>query len=710
MRKSIFPFVIIASLVSCSGEVDSSNASDSSSSPSSDTSSPYSSDTSTSSPSSSSQTPFESNLSFEIGDFTGFERTGSAFSDTTLQIAGSDSKKIHVDGNFYVDGSYGISGSIGTLTSNYFTLTGTGYISYLLGGGKDNSLCYVALLDQEGNVLKRQGNLLFNTVTPNNRMYRQVMDVRDYLGQSVAISFIDEDTSIDYGYLLIDGIVLNASSDDSDAGTLIDDARRYKEEYTSTITSTYRHTYHFSPSIGWMNDPNGFVYYDGEYHLFYQHNPYSAAWDSMHWGHATSKDLIVWKDVEVALAPDQTYDLNGCFSGGAIVDDDKLHLLYTAVGDGGIQQQALATSYDGINFTKRTSNPVISSNQRGNARITDFRDPYLFEKDGTYYALIGGKLEGNGGEIGLYSSSNLLNWRRVGTSFSSEITGTGMFECPNYASLSGSDIILSSPQSVRSNDIATYQNLHSVTYQVGDLDFSNGVFTNAVEDAHMEEFDKGFDFYATQTLERDGVTYMVAWMDMWSRSYPSSIYGWTGEVTLPRVLSLVDGHIYQAPIPAIENYYVSGSTIDELTISSESYDTGINDTAAHFEFDIDVSSLSSGQAGIELFKGSEETTKVYYDASTGLVVFDRKNSGRNVVADDPGTDGIRYARVSPNESGIIHFEIFIDVSSVEVFINDGYYTMSGLVYPSADSTGVNLFSDGGNATFSSFTYNSIEVN
>lgn len=652
------------------------------------------------------------NNGFEYGDLTGWSKEGLAFDDVSVQVSDSSGRKNRVAGLFYLDSGVHGYNQTGRIDSETFTLKGNGKIGILLGGVRDQSKCYVALMDDEtGEQLAKTTNTHFNIDVPTRAMYRHTLDAKAFLGRDVYISIIDNDDSeLNGSYLLVDDIDIDFKGRD-DAGTLIQDARDYTEKYKSEVGDAYRHKYHLMPEIGWMNDPNGLVFHDGKYHLFYQHNPYSVNWDTMHWGHAVSEDLIKWEDAEIALVPDSIYDKLGVFSGGAITDKNgNLNLLYTAVGEGGVQQQALATSFDGLNFSKRSTNPIIDSSMRLGSRVTDFRDPFLYQVGSTYYAIIGGKLEGAGGQLLLYKSNDLFNWQSVGVTYSSSLTGTGMFECPNVIGIDGKDIIVTSPQSIRDEDMAGYQNIHSVTYQIGEIDYNYGLFLNDFGQDSMTEFDKGFDFYATQTIKNDDQNLLLAWMNMWSRSYPSAIDGWTGAVTLPRDMKLIDGHIYQEPIAAIENYYVNEATAPDITLEDSSMTLDLFGSVLNFKADIDVSDLGAGKAGFEVFKGANEATRIYYDAALGMVVFDRQNSGTKInSADDDGELNVRYARVDEKDEDIVTLEFFLDVSSVEVFINDGYYTMSGLVYPNADSNQIAFFAEDGSATMKNAVKHDIEV-
>ena len=178
-------------------------------------------------------------------------------------------------------------------------------------------------------------------------------------------------------------------------------ARAFEAQYGPHIPAGERPAFHLTPTIGWMNDPNGFSLYKEEYHLFYQYHPYSNEWGPMHWGHIKSRDLIQWERLPAALAPDCGYDAAGCFSGGAVeMPDGRQMLMYTGVQRGrdadgfirDIQTQCIAIG-DGVDYDKCEMNPVLTGEDlpEGGSAV-DFRDPKVWrEADGTYYAVIGNR-------------------------------------------------------------------------------------------------------------------------------------------------------------------------------------------------------------------------------------------------------------------------------------------------------------------------------
>ena len=194
----------------------------------------------------------------------------------------------------------------------------------------------------------------------------------------------------------------------------VEEANLFIEKNKHLVNTQYKPEEHFTAEIGWINDPNGFVYFRGEYHLFYQFYPYDSAWGPMHWGHAKSKDLIHWEHLPVALAPDQDYDRNGCFSGSAIVKDDRLWIMYTGHIDeeGSIRQlQNIAYSDDGIHFTKISENPVLTgADLPDDLIVSEFRDPKLFEKDGRYSSVVASKHKDNVGCVVLFGKDKEVHW------------------------------------------------------------------------------------------------------------------------------------------------------------------------------------------------------------------------------------------------------------------------------------------------------------
>lgn len=457
-----------------------------------------------------------------------------------------------------------------------------------------------------------------------------------------------------------------------------------------SVLHRYRHTYHVMPEIGWCNDPNGFVWCGGRMHLFYQFNPYSSAWDTMHWGHVTSDDMVKWQYEPVALAPDKKYDICGCFSGSAIVKDDLLYIMYTGVDHNGKQLQCLAVSSDGKVFRKPFAEPVINEDKLPDGvSATDFRDPYVFSQSGTYYCAIGTKVGGLG-NIAMYRSVDLQHWSFVGFAFDPDDEKcrlNDVYECPCVAEIGDKQVLICSPK-FKERDGNKYENVHSVIYMVGRFDCESGRFIYE----SIDEIDGGFDFYAAQSTKLpDGRTVMTAWMQMWDRELPTQQDGWAGAMVLPRELSLKGTKLIQRPVREIEKYRVNNVEYGDIKIDSMSTALhGVNGKC--IELDAELQIGGANKCGVKLFCGKNTQTLAYYDAQKHAVVLDRSKSGITIRGNEPNCD-TRSADVTAADA--VSLRIFLDNTSIEVFVNDGEAVLTANIYPDEDSDGVEFFAEGG---------------
>lgn len=414
----------------------------------------------------------------------------------------------------------------------------------------------------------------------------------------------------------------------------------------------YRLGYHVSAPAGWINDPNGFCYYKGYYHIFYQYHPYSADWGPMHWGHSRSKDLVHWESLPIALAPDTKADEDGCFSGSAIVKDDVLYLIYTGhhyYNDGDPdhfwQNQNLAYSTDGINFTKYENNPIIASAPEDNTH--HFRDPKVWEKDGKYYMILGSQGKDGVGRAIIYRSDDLKDWQYLGEiAKANGLTTEGfMWECPDFFELADKDILLLSPQGIEAQG-QKYLNLFQTGYFVGNFDYS----TNTFEHGGFTELDHGHDFYATQTtLAPDGRRLVFGWMDMWESKFPEKADGWAGALTLLRELELKDDQLYMRPVKEAVQLRTAeisawNKQVTEKTLLCEN----------EHQAEIDLT-LTTDQAFELAFTDQDKQVKLTFDQATHTFTLLNGDA--------------RYASIKPNSE--LKLQIFIDTSSLEIFINDG---------------------------------------
>ena len=300
--------------------------------------------------------------------------------------------------------------------------------------------------------------------------------------------------------------------------------------------------YHYRPKRGWINDPNGLVYFKGYYHIFYQHAPdYEVPWQQpMHWGHARTKDLLTFEELPVALCPDAPYDADGCWSGTAIVKDDTLYLFYASVlkdaqGKHSRQTVSVAYSKDGIHFEKYEGNPVIDRFPPDGGK--DFRDPAVCCIDGKYYCVMAtGNPETKAGRLLLYKSSDLLDWEYQG--IMSEWADCKYTECPSFMQTQTGFLLTAS--------VCPLEKRHYFAIMYGD--FQNGVFTPRV----VDEVDKGPDQYAGQVFcDHKGRNILISWMPGWK--YKGYAEKDVGCMSVPRELKLIDGHVYAYPVEEFQH-------------------------------------------------------------------------------------------------------------------------------------------------------------
>ena len=377
------------------------------------------------------------------------------------------------------------------------------------------------------------------------------------------------------------------------------------------------------PPIGWMNDPNGFVYFRGEYHLFYQFYPYDSVWGPMHWGHAKSKDLLHWEELPVALAPSESYDKDGCFSGSAIVKDDKLYLLYTGHVDDEEKReetQCLAVSTDGITFEKLPTNPVIHAQHiEGIADIADFRDPKVFEYKGSYYAVVASKTPDDRGQILLFASSNLVDWIFTSVLLEGEKGQGIMWECPDFYQLGDKYVLTFSPMG--SGD-------HTSVYLTGDFDYKTGKF-----DWHISgEMDWGFDFYAPQSMVApDGRRLIVAWANEWEwmplfKDWgPTYQEGWCGFFNVIREVRMCkDGTLAFVPVEEMEKIRENKFTQREIQITETPQQLKAGDGISfEMKFTLDLEETDADRVELKLRCGKEKESRCIFDLKNGELLVDR---------------------------------------------------------------------------------------
>ncbi len=475
------------------------------------------------------------------------------------------------------------------------------------------------------------------------------------------------------------------------------EARKYEEASDKMIKKEERPDFHLSVRTGWMNDPNGFSYYGGKYHLFYQYYPYDPQWGAMHWGHAVSDDLLHWEYLPAALAPDEAYDRDGCFSGGAVtMDDGRQLLMYTGVlrerqRDGGfreVQTQCVAVG-DGMDYEKYEKNPVLDENDLpdGCSR-NDFRDPKIWrKKDGTYCCVIGNRPADGSGQILLYTSQDGFTWNYKKVLAANNNRFGKMWECPDFFELDGKGVLLVSPQDMLPSGFE-YHNGNGTLCLIGDYDEETDTFT----EQHDQAIDYGIDFYATQTiLTPDGRRVMLGWMQNWDTcSIRAQDVRWFGQMSLPRELSVKNGRLYQKPVRELEELRCNKVTYQDVCVSGTIALEGVKGRRIDMEL---VISPEEGQeiyhkVAVRFAQNDQFRTSVSFRPKDSVLKIDRKFSGTRRAI-------IHQRRSLVNSAdGRLKLRIILDRFSAEVFVNDGEQVMTATIYTEQEADGISFFADG----------------
>lgn len=445
----------------------------------------------------------------------------------------------------------------------------------------------------------------------------------------------------------------------------------------------WRPRFHLAPPYGLMNDPNGLIYHDGVYHVFYQWNPDACRHGAKHWGHFVSTDLVHWQALPAALAPDTDYESHGCYSGSAVVHEGGIALFYTGNArsdDGGRSStQCVAYSADGVSFAK--VGPVIPTPPRG--YTAHFRDPKVWREGADWFMVVGAQTEDEKGTVLLYRGKSLSEWSFVGELLSERAFGY-MCECPDVATVDGREILLFCPQGLAPEG-ERFHNIYQAGYLVGGLDRSNGRFVSGGRPA-FEELDRGFDFYAPQTfVDGHGRTLMFGWMGMpEEEETPTVANGWTHCLTLPRELRFENGRLYQRPPAELEAMRGKPHVIDRLSLFSEPHDEyWLPFFGAAFELQLTID--ATADAWLDLCVGHGEFTRLAFDQASRRLSLDRSASGRGIT---PAANNVR--RSAPLAAGPVDLRIFVDHSCIEIFVNGGEQVFSARVYPAAGSDRLRL--------------------
>lgn len=439
---------------------------------------------------------------------------------------------------------------------------------------------------------------------------------------------------------------------------------KFSDTFDTTNREKFRPAYHHTPQYGWMNDPNGMFYKDGEWHLYYQYNPYGSLWENMTWGHSVSKDLVHWEALPLAIEADA---LGTIFSGSCVVDKDNtagfgknaVIAFYTSAGEA--QTQSMAYSTDGgRTFIKYGKNPVVTFN------APDFRDPKVFWYDGTNRWIM---MLAVGQEMQIWSSANLKDWQKE-SSFGSEYGNHGgVWECPDLLKIEDKWVLI-----CNINPGGPFGG-SATQYFVGDFDGHK--FTCESMPKVTKWLDYGKDHYATVSFSNapDGRTVVLAWMSNWQYANQVPTRQFRSANSIARDLGLFkDGEeTYVSVIPSKETLAMRGKKIKNPTDACE----------------IVVDVKGSMELILSNTKGEQVVMK--YDAQKQTFAMNRKQSG-----DISFSEAFPIETTAPTHGALKQLRLFIDHSSIEAFASDGKMAMTNLVFPNEPYNALKV--KGGKAT------------
>ncbi len=493
------------------------------------------------------------------------------------------------------------------------------------------------------------------------------------------------------------------------------------DTFDTSNTDYYRPEYHHTPLYGWMNDANGLVYKDGEYHLYFQYNPYGSKWGNMHWGHSVSKDLVHWQHLDPAIARDT---LGHIFSGSTVIDKnnsagygkDAMIAFYTSASDEHGQIQCMAYSNDnGRTYTKYEKNPILTPFDG----LKDFRDPKVFwyEPAQKWYMIVSADKN-----MRFYSSTDLKQWEYLSQFGEGYGVQPNQFECPDFIQLpvDGNKDNMKWVMIVNINPGCPFGG-SATEYFIGDFDGKE--FKCDTDKSVTKWLDFGKDHYATVCFSNKGDRIIaVPWMSNWQYANVTPIRQYRGANALPRELSLYtkNGEIYMAANVVKETEALRKSTrnIESISVEGETVIDSITDGLnSGVELEMDIVPGKAQTVGFDIMNAKGEKTKIYLDLKSGRAVMDRTESGLIAFGekaephfkenhDRRKTESINYindfalgtwAPLSLCEGKSYHLNVFVDKCSVELFVDGGRIAMTNLVFPTEVYNSLRFYTEGGKA-------------
>lgn len=445
-------------------------------------------------------------------------------------------------------------------------------------------------------------------------------------------------------------------------------------------TSVYRPHYHIYPLSGLLNDPNGFSYFNNQWHVFYQSFPFGAVHGLKSWTHLVSNDLVHWHNLGLALLPDSNYDQQGVFSGSAINVNGKLFLMYTGnVRDNNWQRSSyqLGAWMDKDNHITKVTEPLIKnfSNSTGH-----FRDPQLIKHNSQYYALIGFQNKQTlKGQIGVWQSLDLEHWNYLGPlRINDEILELGyMIECPNLIWIDKQPVLICCPQGLAKSKL-NYQNIYPNVYLIGQN--FNWQTLNLQSTLNWQNLDEGFDFYASQTLSQSDKQYLISWIGLPETTYPTDNENWANCLSQVKKLSIHNNHLLEQPIPQIKS-------LRRRAINLENQITIIDEASIINQYELQLSIEADQKSTLYFASNPNNTSCIKLNINTidGEICLDRSNCSLPFARDYGQT---RHVKVAPHQA--LSLDIYVDHSICEIFVNHGEKVLTARFFMNPHFTCINF--------------------
>lgn len=434
--------------------------------------------------------------------------------------------------------------------------------------------------------------------------------------------------------------------------------------------SHYRLMYHITPEKGLLNDPNGLIKFKGKYHVFYQWNPHGTVHKNKTWGHVISDNMVNWERLPAALSPSEIYDKDGIYSGSAIVKEGILYLFYTGnvIIDQNVKKsyQCLATSEDGIHFEKK--GPIIEHPEGYTRHV---RDPkvWLDEKE-TFWMILGAQTEDLKGEVLVYRSEDLIHWESRGNINRQKKISLGyMWECPDLLRFESGDVLLISPQGIKAEP-KRFDNINQTGYMLGEF-LDSGEFV--ADSFEFTELDRGFEFYAPQSFQDGDRTILYGWMGAMpndiEQTVPTVSEGWLHCLSIPRTIELIDHIVYQKPVEELKQLRLDYQKLSISITNKDEYkfttNTPYNEIVLNF---------------------CNPTNGFTLDISGGFFIEHNNKENEIIISRINWLTNEMEKRIGKYEGELKNIRIYLDGSTIEIFVNDGSLVFSSRYFVEKKNT------------------------